>query len=875
MGAGGMGEVYEAMDTRLDRRVAIKILLEDFADSPERRARFEREAKAISQLNHPNICTLYDVHLRGSAEGEAGSADDIDYMVMEYVEGETLADRLKRGALPFDEALEYAAQIADGLDAAHRAGIVHRDLKPGNIMLTALGVKLLDFGLARFAADPSVAATSDAPTRQRDLTKEHAIVGTLQYMAPEQLEGGSVDTRADIWAFGAVLYEMLTGRKAFEGGSQASLVAAIMTGEAPTLSSVEPMSPPALDYVGKTCLEKNPKRRWQNVSDVARALAWSRESQAPPAIQRRRPTIRHAGLVAVALFFAGALLGAAVWGRLWSSTPTAAPVVRFAFPLPAAIGFSDASPPAIAPDGQHLVLPGADALYLKNIDELEAKPIPDTADAEFAFFSPNSRWVGFFTRGMLRKVPVAGGTPVTVATAPGGLIQGADWGKDGTIVFASVGSLGLANSSLWRVSDEGGAVEEIQRESLAGRALLPHLLPDGRRVLFSLETEDRPPQIVTVSLDTGETRILLEGSNARYLPTGHLVYGRAGTLLAVPFDPDRLEVFGTPVSVLDNIYSPMWGGTPIPQYSISSTGSLVYLPGGQVPRHQSRLVRVDRTGQVTAMIGQPSDAAYPRMSPDGERVALSMQSNDGRSIWMVDVARGAATRFTFGKTQYTFCWTPGGDRLTYHSSSQAGIAWKPLDGSGGEELLFDAWFWPISWSPDTTILAYVTPSPVTQSDIWVLSREPDAEPIAIARSNFNEAGPAFSPDGRFIAYVSDESGRDEVYIKPYPGPGEKKLVSTNGGAEPVWSRDGRELFYRNENELLAVKMGEELGQPELLFEKSFHSTRARSVGTPNYDVSADGESFIMLAFGEDATPATFNVVLNWFDELEQLVPIED
>ena len=488
-------------------------------------------------------------------------------------------------------------------------------------------------------------------------------------------------------------------------------------------------------------------------------------------------------------------------------------------------------------------------------------------DRRTRFFSPDSQWIGFFVRGTLRKLLVAGGAPVTVAAAPG-IFLGADWGKDDTIVYAGMAASG--NSSLWRVSAEGGTAAEIRQESFE-RVLLPHVLPDGRTVLFTLESANDPPRIAALSLDSGERRILLEGSNARYLPTGHLVYARTASLMAVPFEPNRVELLGSPVPVLENIRSPLWGGTPIPQYSISNTGSLLYAPGRQVIKNTSRLVRVDRTGEAIAITKEASGYAYPRMSPDGERVAVSIQTKDGRSIWLVDIARDAATRFTFEKTQFTLAWTPTGDRLSYQSSQ--GIFWKPVDGSANEEPLVEDAFWPSSWSPDGKMLAYTKTE--FGGDIWVLPREPDAEPIPVARSEFNEVGAVFSRDGHFIAYVSDESGRNEVYVQPYPGPGEKKLVSTDGGVEPVWSRDGRELFYRNGDKLLAVTMGAELGQPEVLFEKAFHPTLSPMVGAANYDVSADGAGFIMLAFDEERAPAAINVVLNWFDELEQLVPIED
>ena len=606
------GEVYKANDTRLDRTVAIKVLLEHLAESPERKARFEREAKAISQLNHPHICTLFDV----------GEQDGIDYLVMEYIEGETLAERLKRGPLPLDKALEYGIQIVDGLDAAHRAGIVHRDLKPGNAMLTKSGIKLLDFGLAKVLASEEEPGTSDAPTRQRDLTKEQSIIGTLQYMAPEQLEGKTADARTDIFAFGAVLYEMLTGNKAFEGDSQASLITAIMSSEPRPPSESSPLSPAVLDRVVTQCLTKDPGERLQSAHDVKLQLETIDEWNALPR-QSLRQGFRPAWIAAMVVATA-VVTGLVVSNGVRRHALPERAATRFTIELPSIDRLGDVSL-ALSPDGTGFVYVGSrdgfPQLFHRAWNGLESEPLQDTDGAVAPFYSPDGTWVGFAANGQLKKVPRAGGPSVVLCEAPG--YRGGSWGPDGTIVFASSGS------GLKRVTSAGGVPEPITTlDDERGEIdhLRPSFLPNGKAVLFTVRATKPFNQVAILELETRERRLLMHGESARYLRTGHLVYvaGRLArgarfdeseTLLAVAFDVDGLEATGEPVAVVEGVQ----GATPAYEFfDIGSDGTLVYVPTIQ---GESTLVWVDRGGRQTPIEDDPAMYRHPRLGPDATRAA--------------------------------------------------------------------------------------------------------------------------------------------------------------------------------------------------------------------------------------------------------------
>ena len=883
IGSGGMGEVYRAKDTRLERIVAVKILPDHLSDRAELRERFEREARTIASLNHPHICTLYDV----------GHQNGTDYLVMEYLEGETLAERLKKGPLPLNQVLQYALEISDALDKAHRKGITHRDLKPGNIMLTKSGTKLLDFGLAKLRGpQAAVANLSALPTEGNSITAQGTIVGTLQFMAPEQLEGKEVDARTDIFAFGVVVYEMATGKKAFEGKTQASLIAKILETDPPPMSSLQPMTPPALDRLVKKCLAKEPEKRWQAASDVCDELKWIAEggSQATLAATVAPKGIRTLGRRPLILSVGSLLIGLAIAGlAVWNLKPVPPrPVSRFTIALPpgqqlAGLGSGPAA--VLSPDGTHLAYVatqgGKQQLYLRALDSLEARPIPGTEGGVNPFFSPDGQWVGFFAGGKLKKVSVYGGAAVTLGDAQVPL--GASWSSQGMIAFAS-----SANVSLQQVPEAGGVPQPLTRlEKGEFGHRWPEFLPGGKAVLFAAGAAGlnfTNAQVAVQSVGTGERRNLIQGTSPRYAPSGHLVYEQGGSLMAMPFDPQRLTDTGTPVPVVEGVLQSTSSGAA--QYSFSATGSLVYVSGG-VQAPQSRLVWVSRNGTEQPLAAPAHDYVGPRLSPDGLRVAVGIVEQETQ-VWLYDLSRETLTRFTFeGTVNLNPAWTPDGKRIAFNSSKEAALAnivWQLADGSGGRERLATSEYVqvPMSWSPDGQLLAFIELNPTTSLDIWVLRMgDPSAGPGQVRKAQpflqtpFNESVPAFSPDGHWLAYISDESGRYEIYVQPYPGPGGKWQISTDGGTEPVWNRNGRELFYRSGNKMMAVDIATKpsfaAGKPRMLFEGPYRPT---GTTIQNYDVSPDGQRFLMLKSGEqgESAPTQINVVLNWFEELKQKVP---
>jgi serine/threonine-protein kinase len=862
IGAGGMGEVYKARDTRLDRTVAIKVLPTHLADRSELRERFEREAKTIASLNHPHICTLHDI----------GQQDSIDYLVMEYLEGETLAQRLVKGALPIQQVLQYAIEIADALDKAHRKGITHRDLKPGNVMLTKSGTKLLDFGLAKLKQEAAPAIPdSQLPTMTKAITGEGTILGTLQYMAPEQVEAKEVDARTDIFAFGAVVYEMATGKKAFEGKTSASVMAAILKDEPPAMSSLQPVTPPMLDRVVKKCLAKEPDKRWQAASDLCEELKWIGESGAETSKAALRevkpPAWRQAVVLGLAVLVAVAITGLAVWNL--RSSPK--PVTRTVITLPPGdrlVG-PDQTALALSPDGKQLAYAAirgtASQIYLRAMDSLESRPVPGTEGASSPFFSPDGQWIGFSAGGKLKKVSVSGGAAVTLGDAGNGF--GGSWGSQGTIVFAPGGSL-------LQVPDAGGAPQPLTRvEKGENNHDWPAFLPGGKAVLFNTGNSAADLQVAVQSLATGQRRNLVGGTRPRYAASGHLIYAQGTTLMAVPFDPQRLEIKGTPVPVVEGVeYSAAFANS---QYSVSETGSLAYISGGS-QANQRRMVWVNRNGAEQPLSAPPQPYEIVRVSPDGRRVAVEL----GEQLWLYDLARDTLTRFTFeGTRNQNPVWTPDGKRIAFFSNKEviANLFWQLADGSGGLERLSTSQHVqiPKSWSPDGQLLSFDELNPKTQYDIWVLQMSGHkAQPFL--QTPFNEGGATFSPDGHWLAYVSNESGRPEVYVQPYPGPGVKWQISTEGGTEPTWNHNGKELFYRSGNKMMALDVATQpgfiAGKPHMLFEGQYFANEWPQVSTV-YDVSKDGQRFLMVKAAEQASSATqINVVLNWFEELKQKVP---
>ncbi len=865
LGAGGMGEVYRARDTRLDRTVAVKVLAPATADDPDFLARFEREAKTISQFTHPHICVLHDV---GQEKATGGSV--ISYLVMEYLDGQTLAARLEKGPLPLDQALKHAADIADALDKAHRQGIVHRDLKPANVMMTKAGVKLLDFGLAkpRAEAPGGVETHLGAPPARAPLTATGSIIGTFQYMAPEQLEGKEADTRSDVWAFGCVLYEMVTGKRAFEGTSQASLIGAILNQEPPAISSLTATSPPSLDRVVRTCLAKDPDDRWQNAHDLANELRWIAESASTASVRHGRP-----GWLLIATLAGGLIAGAALASLWWSarSAPVQTPIrVRALAPLAPgeSIFLSARRPLAISPDGRVVaytaVADRVSQIHIRPIDQMSGTPLGGTERGDGPFFSPNGQWVGFFVaaEGRLKKVALSGGAPVTICEAPD--VRGASWGTDDRIVFT-----GQLDGGLMRVAAGGGTPEALTQPNAERREKThryPDVLANGKGVIFTIGTHDitsfADARIAVYETATKQVRVLLEGgADARYQAPGYLLYGRAGNLMAVPFDADRLAVTGTPVPVLDGLLTSSSFGWAA--FGATANGVMAHVQGAE-PSAIDQLTWVDRTGRATP-VGNRRSMLAVQLSPNREQ-ALVRVSGANDTLWIHDFHRGDAfSRLTFRGNVAGAVWTPDGRRIIYNIGNE--IASIAADGSGDDRTLFKDQFTgvPTSITPDGKTLLYQTNRPGTGWDIWALSLE-DRKARPVLSAPFTERFARLSPDGRWIAYTSNESGRDEVYVRPFPALGSRTQVSRDGGAMPLWSPAGTELYFRRGQEIFFVAVrataaGFDNGAPQ---RRPAPDARA---AVDSYDITSDGR-LLVIQTSPPPLPTAFHLILGWLDELK-------
>jgi serine/threonine-protein kinase len=854
LGAGGMGEVYKAKDARLDRTVAIKVLPAHLSDDPRLRERFEREARAVSSLNHPHICTLYDVGREGA----------LDFLVMEYIEGESLADRIERSPLPLRDALRRGIEIADALDEAHRHGVVHRDLKPGNIMLSASGAKLLDFGLAKRAAERMTGASLSAlSTEARPLTREGSLIGTLQYMAPEQLEGKEADARTDIFALGAVLYEMLTGRKAFTGKSQASLISAIMSGEPQPMEALQPLTPPGLEHVVNRCLAKDPVRRWQVAADVARELEWIGESiqTRPEAAPKRRR-----GLLLAATWMLSVIAAAFI---AWNLRPETAPtrVQRYSIALPEGQKLSQLGQTAIAisPDGRDLVYIANGQLFLRPIDQPEARPLDGTSGAMNIFFSPDSKWIGFVASGKLQKVPLQGGSPIVLCDGSN-FVAGASWGDDDTILFAE------NQRGIYRVPASGGEPELMVAVDPGQFATGPRMLPGSRAFLYTIGgiDYDVDSQIFVRTLATGEKRTLLHpGTDVRYLETGYLVYMRGGNLLAAPFDLGRLVVVGDPAVVAERvIHDPT--GTGLGQFGVSDDGTLVTITGAT----ERRLVWVDRQGRVDPIPLPKGTYEGLALSPDGRRLAMLVREPSGLDIWVYDLEREVSTKLTLNGFSWAPIWSPGGDRVVFSQIQPPGLFSVASDGgSPPERLTTGESQVPTGYSPDGSVLAFGQMSP-TGSDIYLLrTGEPSPTPFLV--NPFDEGAARFSPDGRWIAHESSDSGRREIYVRSFPEGSGRQQISSNGGDQPMWNPRGGELFYREGDRMMVVDVETgarfRAGKPRVLFE----SRSVRGIDGPGrFAVSPDGQSFLLTAPSEDAPASRIDVTVNWYQELLEKVPVK-
>ncbi len=892
LGAGGMGEVYRARDTRLDRTVAIKILPPHLSEDPILRQRFEREAKAISSLNHPHICVLHDV----------GNQDGTQFLVMECVEGETLAKRLEKGSLPLEQVLKYGTQMADALDKAHRSGVVHRDLKPGNIMLTALGVKLLDFGLAKAVPPLAGGATlTAAATRTTPVTQQGTVVGTFQYMSPEQVEGKDVDARSDIFSFGSVLYEMVTGRRAFPGKSQLSVASAVLEREPEPISTLQPLTPPALDRTIRVCLSKDREDRWQTARDLLLELKWIAEagSQAgvpAPLVSHRK--LRERLTQAVAAVTVLSTIAFAIGFVLRAPKP--AQLMRLSVEVSpgTVIERFRGAQLALSPDGTRIVVAESDAsgkwrLATRSLDQSEFVPLPGADRASVPFFSPDGQWIAFFADGRLKKTAVHGGAPVTLCDAPSP--RGASWGDDGTIVAAfNWGSTGLV-----RVSSGGGvptAVTQLSKEKGETAHAWPQVLPGSQAVLLTAYGAGAydDAEIVVVSLKTGERKTVHRGvSFARYLPSGHLVYVRQNTLFAASFDLSRLEVTGAPQPVLEEVNGNVSGGG---DFDFSQTGTLVYVSSKVEISFPHSIWWLDSAGQTKPL--QVTQGLYenPRFSPDGKRLAFELATSPVRAdIWVKDLERDTTSPLTHlpGRNNYPL-WTTDGKSIVFESWGQAapGIYWIRADGSGEAQRLTDGTNRqvPSSFSPDGNRLAYYQFLPqwsgVSRFEIWTapIEGEPDhprlgkAEPFL--RTSSSERQPAFSPDGHWLAYSSNESGTYELYVRPFPGPGGKTQISTGGGTHPIWSRNARKLFFLTPDWRIMVAeysaRGDSFaaGKPQVWSQKIL----AWLGGNYPYGLTPDGKRFAVVlnagGTGEQTQRSTDSVIvlLNFFDELRRKIP---
>ena len=890
IGKGGMGEVWEATDTKLNRQVALKILPEAFATDPDRLARFQREAQVLASLNHPNIAAIYGLEESG----------DTRALVLELVEGPTLADRIAKGPIPLDEALPIAKQIAEALEAAHEAGVIHRDLKPANIKVRDDGtVKVLDFGLAKALDTSPEGDPSQSPTLTAAATQMGVIMGTAAYMSPEQARGKTVDKRADIWAFGVVLLEMLTGQKVFEGEDVSMTLSSVLQRE-PDWSHLPSTVSPSLSVFLHRCLEKDPKQRVHDVADLRLAMEGAFETGGAPADpatavsqlqvwQRPIPL----AIVGLALLVVGSL---STW-TLTRADPTTSRVERFAIPPPApetvgiSVGRRDI---AISPDGSNVVYSAGERpfqLYVRPLDAVTATPLEALAglNPTGPFVSPDGGWVGFSAVAdrsrTLRRVSILGGPPVTICDI-GGITLGADWAEDGTIVFGT-----NVPSGLWRVSANGGEPEGLTTPDAEQGANhgFPHILPGGRAVLFTILTDEaiENAQIALLNLETGEQRVLVSGGSApRYSPTGHIVYGVNGTLRAVGFDLDRLEVTNpNPVPVVDGVITKDSGAA---NFDIARDGSLVYVAGTSAGNDALRtLVWVDRTGREEPLASPLLAYQHPRVSPDGTRVAIDLVDRESADIWIHDLARGTETRLTTDPAvDRSPLWTPDGERVVFQSDreGQAALFWKLVDAPEDAERLMSASdgrteFEANTWSADGQTVVFWWARGGNRPDIGLLSVGGGQAPeMLFETTNFRESGPAVSPDGGWIAYHSDETGQDEVSVQRYPELGDRQTISTDGGAQPLWSPDGQELFYRGPRGMMMVPVETEptfsAGDPEVLFEQQYYFEQ-RSGRT--YDLAPDGR-FLMVKEGaatNDAEGSVPQIILvqNWFQELTERVPI--
>ncbi len=871
-----MGEVYRARDTRLERTVAIKILPAHLSSDPTRKQRFEREAKTISSLNHPHICVLYDV----------GHQDGVDYLVMECVEGETLAQRLQKGCLPLEQVLRFGAQIADALDKAHRNGVVHRDLKPGNIMLTSSEAKLLDFGLAKPAAGATLTTLTLAAPAQSPVTQEGTIVGTFQYMSPEQLEGKEVDGRSDIFSLGAVLYEMVTGQHAFAGKSQLSVASAILEKEPVPITTKKPLTPPPLEHAIRKCLAKAPDERWQSASDLASELKWITESGGLDVAAGRLPEARRRfawGMALIAITLVAIALAVVVtyYGTRLTPEP---PLMALLAPPNGVFAdtFGRIGPPQISPDGTRFafigcktesaawsMLGGKDcSIWVRVLASDETREVPDTSGAYYPFWSPDGREIAFFADGKVKKVVADGGPVQVLCDAPDA--RGGSWGNSGAIIFAAT-----RVSPILRVPAEGGepvaiaqAVHGSEQPGTVSKRW-PQFLPDGEHFLYMNAPNgacSEQNELRYASVDGKQDVSLVRTCSSAAFAHGHLLYWRDGNLVAQPFDPRRGVLSGVPSAIVEHAdFQPLFS---IAEFSVSTEGKLIYIVGDAVLNNQ--LLWYDRTGKMLGTLGEHDNYKSVSISRDGSRVVTDTTSAKESRVRILD-SRGTRTLTTLPNGDGGApTWSPDGRHIYFTSRANGpqDIYVRAADGSGEakEVLKFDknlagAFF--LAVSPDGNFLAYMYIDPTTNLDIYTVAlTSGDRKPQPFLHSAAAETAPAFSPDGRWLAYESNISGRNEVYITPFPSGGAQLQVSTNGGERPVWRHDGKEIYYREVLRMKAVEVNAKAGSLELSPPTALFELAAGNLSGRYYDVAPNGR-FLLNTSPRTARAQTFSLIVNW------------
>ena len=860
-------EVFRARDTKLGREVALKVLSIG-GEHSERHARFEREARLLASLSHPNVATLYGFE----------EHDGTHFLVMELVEGETLAERIARKPLALDEALPLFRQIAEGVEAAHERGIVHRDLKPPNIKITPTGgIKVLDFGLAKaFGPELGSEASENSPTITREGTATGVILGTAAYMSPEQARGKDLDKRSDVWAFGCCLYEALTGTPAFLGETLSDTIAAILDRE-PDWDKLPQSTPPSLVTMLRRTLTKDLRSRLHDIADARLEIESTLEA---PAISERVDARRFTGLTLASLILAVVAAAVAVWS-LTRTAPSSGGVTRSIIPLATEtrLDLRDAGGPsvAISPNGRTIAYTAsrgeATGIYLQPLDSMEPSEVENSSSARVPFFSPDSTSLGFRVAGRVMSVSINGGAPIAVSDTLF-RTRGASWGELG-IFFTPESTRGIS-----RVSGDGGTAEvftEPDRARLEKSHRFPEALPGGNAVLFSLLTLDMVSYddawIAVATRGTSGYRVLVEGGmSPRYSPTGHILYGRAGSLFAIPFDSDALEVTGPPTRVVEGVTMNRRNGSA--EFAISREGTLIYAPGGPWGE-DSRLVWIDRRGEVLRRSESRRSYLAPQISPDGQRVAVGIgAAND--ALWLYDVSRGTLTRMTSRFESLLPVWSPDGSRLIYTSTATGvfNVFSLAVDGTGEPKQLAPSDFVQLtgSISPDGRLVAFHESSGATGQRLVTVSVE-DGTTQTLLETQFHEAEPMFSPDGRWFAYTSNESGRNEVYIGKFPPTGSKWQVSTAGGTTPRWNPNGRELFYRQGDDIMAVDVSTtgdlRLGESTVLFAWPYSQTYRGD----HFGVSPDGEHFVLVdSTDSEPPPAHLVLIQNWFEELQRLAP---